>query len=248
MSLRTLIVEDNAVARQFLARVVRESFSDDIVFSEAGDLDAARRILAIQASERAQVPDDAFRLILCDIEQPDGSGLELLAQLSDYPAIKIATTLHSDDDHLFPALQCGANGYLLKEDRFEVLVEELQRIVRGQPPLSPAMARRLLGFFRGSDISTTRSGLDSRFPRSEGFAASGMGSSMLSGLPGDIISEGESEVLMLLSKGFMIKEIARTMGIKWFAVNDHIRSVYRKLALSSSPEAALLHSREVFSQ
>jgi two-component system nitrate/nitrite response regulator NarL len=41
-------------------------------------------------------------------------------------------------------LQCGADGYLLKEDRFEVLVEELQKIVRGQPPLSPAIARRLL--------------------------------------------------------------------------------------------------------
>ena len=247
MSLRTLIVEDNAVARQFLTRVVRESFSDEIVFSEAGELDTARRILDIQGSERAQVPDDAFRLILCDIEQPDGSGLELLAQLSDYPAIKIATTLHSDDEHLFPALQCGANGYLLKEDRFEVLVEELQRIVRGQPPLSPAMARRLLGFFRGHD-SPPRSGLDSRFPRSEGFAASGLGASMLSGLPGDIISERETEVLVLLSKGFMLKEIAHTMGIKWFAVNDHIRSVYRKLALTSSPEAALLQSRQALSQ
>jgi DNA-binding NarL/FixJ family response regulator len=68
---------------------------------------------------------------------------------------KIVTTLYSDDDHLFPALQCGADGYLLKEDRFEVLVEELQKIVRGQPPLSPAIARRLLTHFRhGGDQLT----------------------------------------------------------------------------------------------
>ena len=59
--------------------------------------------------------------------------MELLAELARYPATKIVTTLYSDDDHLFPALQCGADGYLLKEDRFEVLVEELQKIVRGQP-------------------------------------------------------------------------------------------------------------------
>ena len=90
---------------------------------------------------------------------PDGNGLELLAELAQYPATKIVTTLYSDDDHLFPALQCGADGYLLKEDRFEVLVEELQKIVRGQPPLSPAIARRLLTHFRrGNDVEASSSG------------------------------------------------------------------------------------------
>ena len=87
---------------------------------------------------------------------PDGNGMELLAELTQYPATKIVTTLYSDDDHLFPALQCGADGYLLKEDRFEVLVEELQKIVRGQPPLSPAIARRLLTHFRQRPRPATR--------------------------------------------------------------------------------------------
>ncbi|MEN9484035.1 MAG: hypothetical protein RJB37_1915 [Pseudomonadota bacterium] len=210
MSIRVLIVEDNAVARSFLTRVVRESFSDEIRFSEASDLDSARQWLGIGPGEQAHAPADGFRLILCDLEQPDKAGLELLAQLADYPAIKIATTLHSDDEHLFPALLCGANGYLLKEDRFEVLVEELQRIVRGQPPLSPAMARRMLGQFR----------------------------------PHDSLSTQENEVLTYLSKGFTIKEIARLMGIKWQAVNDHVRMVYRKLALASSPEEGLQVSRQ----
>ena len=210
MSIRVLIVEDNAVARSFLTRVVRESFSDEIRFSEASDLDSARQWLGIGPGEQAHAPADGFRLILCDLEQPDKAGLELLAQLADYPAIKIATTLHSDDEHLFPALLCGANGYLLKEDRFEVLVEELQRIVRGQPPLSPAMARRMLGQFR----------------------------------PHDSLSTQENEVLTYLSKGFTIKEIARLMGIKWQAVNDHVRMVYRKLALASSPEEGLQGGRQ----
>jgi DNA-binding NarL/FixJ family response regulator len=210
MSIRVLIVEDNAVARSFLTRVVRESFSDEIRFSEASDLDSARQWLGIGPGEQAHAPADGFRLILCDLEQPDKAGLELLAQLADYPAIKIATTLHSDDEHLFPALLCGANGYLLKEDRFEVLVEELQRIVRGQPPLSPAMARRMLGQFR----------------------------------PHDSLSTQENEVLTYLSKGFTIKEIARLMGIKWQAVNDHVRMVYRKLALTSSPEEGLQVGRQ----
>ncbi|MDB5817152.1 MAG: response regulator, partial [Rhizobacter sp.] len=142
MAVKVLIVEDNPVARSFLCRVVRESFSDPMDITETGDLDSARRKLEIGDSGPPLAPPHPYKLILVDLELPDGNGMELLAELAQYPATKIVTTLYSDDDHLFPALQCGADGYLLKEDRFEVLVEELQKIVRGQPPLSPAIARR----------------------------------------------------------------------------------------------------------
>ena len=120
MPVKVLIVEDNPVARSFLTRVVRESFSDLLVTTEAGDLETARRQVGPQ--RQGVVPDDPFKLILVDLELPDGNGMELLTELAHYPATRIVTTLYSDDDHLFPALQCGADGYLLKEDRFEVLV------------------------------------------------------------------------------------------------------------------------------
>jgi two-component system nitrate/nitrite response regulator NarL len=218
MSVKVLILEDNPVARGFLCRVVRESFSDVSSIVEAGDLDAARRTLGHGPGGRAAPSADPFQLILVDLELPDGSGLELLTELSAYPATRIVTTLYSDDEHLFPALQCGADGYLLKEDRFEVLVEELQKIVRGQPPLSPAIARRLLTHFRTGD-----------------------------GLMGGAhhgFTPRESEVLTYLSKGFTIKEIAALMGIKWFTVNDHIKSIYKKLNVSSRAEAAVLASKQ----
>ena len=54
----------------------------------------------------------------------------------------------------------------------------------------------------------------------------------------------ESEVLTYLSKGFTIKEIASLMGIKWFTVNDHIKSIYKKLNVSSRAEAAVLASKQ----
>jgi DNA-binding NarL/FixJ family response regulator len=177
---------------------------------------------------------------MVDLELPDGSGLELLTELSNYPATRIVTTLYSDDEHLFPALQCGADGYLLKEDRFEVLVEELQKIVRGQPPLSPAIARRLLNHFRSG----------------EGMAGNGHGVAEppASGAPlpaaapapldHERLTPRESEVLTYLSKGFTIKEIASLMGIKWFTVNDHIKSIYKKLNVSSRAEAAVLASKQ----
>ena len=148
MTVKVLILEDNPVARSFLCRVVRESFSDANAITEAGDLETARRHINLTGGASGLHGVDPFKLILVDLELPDGNGMELLAELTHYPATKIVTTLYSDDDHLFPALQRGADGYLLKEDRFEVLVEELQKIVRGQPPLSPAIARRLLTHFR----------------------------------------------------------------------------------------------------
>jgi DNA-binding NarL/FixJ family response regulator len=246
MPIKVLIVEDNPVARSFLTRVVRESFSDALVITEAGDLETARR--QIGPLREGVQSADPFKLILVDLELPDGNGMELLAELGTYPATKIVTTLYSDDDHLFPALQCGADGYLLKEDRFEVLVEELQKIVRGQPPLSPAIARRLLTHFRHGPTGSGASGSASNsgpIPLASGFQSSrpvpmGRGAP----LDHERLTPRESEVLTYLSKGFTIKEIANLMGIKWFTVNDHIKSIYKKLNVSSRAEAAVLASKQ----
>jgi two-component system nitrate/nitrite response regulator NarL len=241
MPIKVLIVEDNPVARSFLTRVVRESFSDALQITEAGDLETARRQIG-PLREGVQAVDP-FKLILVDLELPDGNGMELLAELGQYPATKIVTTLYSDDDHLFPALQCGADGYLLKEDRFEVLVEELQKIVRGQPPLSPAIARRLLTHFRHG--AAGQPGNSEPVPLGAGFQSSrpvpmGRGAP----LDHERLTPRESEVLTYLSKGFTIKEIASLMGIKWFTVNDHIKSIYKKLNVSSRAEAAVLASKQ----
>ena len=241
MAVNVLILEDNPVARSFLCRVVRESFSDTISITEAGDLEAARRHIGRLA--HGATPCDPFKLILVDLELPDGNGMDLLAELAGYPATKIVTTLYSDDDHLFPALQCGADGYLLKEDRFEVLVEELQKIVRGQPPLSPAIARRLLTHFRGE--ATAGGMANAPLAPPPGLQSSRQALPMHSA-PSDPqrLTPRESEVLTYLSKGFTIKEIANLMSLKWFTVNDHIKAIYKKLDVSSRAEAAVAASKQ----
>lgn len=244
MAVKVLILEDNPVARSFLCRVVRESFSDTINITEAGDLESARKQVAIAGGASGMHGVDPFKLIMVDLELPDGNGMDLLGELTHYPATKIVTTLYSDDDHLFPALQRGADGYLLKEDRFEVLVEELQKIVRGQPPLSPAIARRLLTHFRhGHDGDGGASG--SGFTSTHGaFSTSKPIPLVDKPLDHERLTPRESEVLTYLSKGFTIKEIANLMGIKWFTVNDHIKSIYKKLNVSSRAEAAVLASKQ----
>jgi DNA-binding NarL/FixJ family response regulator len=241
MTVKVLILEDNPVARDFLSRVLRESFSDPISITEAGDLETARQQIALTGPQGLHGADP-FKLMLVDLELPDGNGLELLAELTQYPATKVVTTLYSDDDHLFPALQCGADGYLLKEDRFDVLVEELRKIVLGQPPLSPAIARRLLTHFRhgaAADAPISQLGGLSPTPGTGG-------KPVPIEKPVDLphLTPREIEVLTYLSKGFTIKEIANLMGIKWFTVNDHIKSIYRKLNVSSRAEAAVLASKQ----
>jgi two-component system, NarL family, nitrate/nitrite response regulator NarL len=244
MTVKVLILEDNPVARAFLCRVVTESFSDAIAITEAGDLGQARKHISLTGGTQGMHGADPFKLIFVDLELPDGSGLDLLSELTRYPATKIVTTLYSDDDHLFPALQRGADGYLLKEDRFEVLVEELQKIVRGQPPLSPAIARRLLTHFRHDEASSAPAAHPGGGLSSAGFTTS-KPVPLVDKVPEyDRLTPRESEVLTYLSKGFTIKEIANLMGIKWFTVNDHIKSIYKKLNVSSRAEAAVLASKQ----
>ena len=132
-----LIVEDDELLRDGLSAQLMQ---------------AGHRIDTAADGEQALacLQNDAFEGVVLDLGLPDGSGVDVVAALreSQPEAQSVVVTIHDDDDHLFPALQCGADGYLLKEHRFELLVEELQKIVRGQPPLSPAIARRLLSHFR----------------------------------------------------------------------------------------------------
>ena len=204
MSVNVLIVEENPQAMAFMERVVRESFSDDLNIARADDLESALGVVrgAAAASAAEAPPAQRFDIMLIDLDLPDGSALTLLSEVSSHPSRKIVTTLYADDEHLFPALMQGADGYLLKEDRFEVLIETLQKIVRGKPPLSPAIARRMLAHFRQ----------DAQDP--------------------EVLTSTEMDVLTHLSKGFTAKEIANLMKIRWTGVNEHISSVCKKLSAS----------------
>ena len=139
MTVKVLILEDNP-SPAALSRVVRGNFSDVSSITEAGDRKRLAVFWATPRAGRLLPTKPPHQLILVDLELP-GWQRHGVAQGNWRPIRppRIVTTLYSDDEHLFPALQCGADGYLLQEDRFEVLVEELQKIVRGQPPHRPPL-------------------------------------------------------------------------------------------------------------
>jgi two-component system, NarL family, nitrate/nitrite response regulator NarL len=191
--LRVLVADENPVARQFLSRVVVDSFTDQVEIVECSDTAMAGQLMA---------PDIALALV--DQQLPDGGALELLEQVRAHPALKVVTTLYSDDDRLFDLIRLGASGYLLKEDRFEVLVEQMQRIAQGQPPMSPAIARRALTAFGGGSGRQSADGLSP-------------------------LDSSEADVLSRLSRGYTLREVATSLSLSTMAVFAHVRQIHLKL-------------------
>lgn len=202
-----LVVEDIPATRLWLCEALASAFPG-IVIDSAGTLAAALALVERQA----------FEVALVDLDLPDGSGLEAIAALRRRsPATAaVVTTIFDDDAHVFPAMQAGAQGYLLKEQPRERFIAGLQGILRGDPPLSPAIARRMIAHFNAT--GTAGDGEIALTPR-------------------------ETEVLRLVAKGFTQQEIAGHLGLSRHTVVDHVKSLYRKLNVSSRAEAALAATR-----
>lgn len=203
MGVSALILESNPVARDCLRRVVAESFCEPGAIDEAAGTGDALDMMRQRAAQSRP-----YDLALLDLDHPDGRWADLLQRARGAARVRVVCTLIADDDHLFPALQAGADGYLLKEDRFEVLVEQLQRLARGLPPLTPGIARRALACLRPDLVARDR-------------------------LP----DERELDLLQAASRGFTLREIARQRNVRWQTLYVHLRSVYRKLSGATSPEA-----------
>lgn len=201
-TLRVLIADENPASRRFLTRVVRDSFLDEALVVECSDTAAAIDLL-----------DPGIDLVLVDQQLPEGGAVEVLRQHAGHPALKVITTLYSDDERLFDLIRLGAAGYLLKEDRFEVQVEQLQRIAKGVPPLSPAIAR---------------------------CALAALGSAALLASPGEGpgLEPEESDVLHRVSRGYTLREVSNSLSLRPGTVMTLIASIYRKLqvAATATPE------------
>jgi DNA-binding NarL/FixJ family response regulator len=141
-----LVVEDLAATRRWLGEALQAAFPGIAVKSAAS-----------RAEGLALLAEPAFDVALVDIDLPDGSGLDVIAALRERMprATSIVTTIFDDDAHVFPAMLAGAQGYLLKEQPREQFVAGLQGILRGEPPLSPAIARRMIAHFNSSGLAAS---------------------------------------------------------------------------------------------
>lgn len=201
---RALVVEDQAPTRDWLTSALLSAFPGTRV--EQADTLAAGLLAC----------DPPPPLALVDLGLPDGSGIELIAALQrrGAPTICIVVTVFDDDGHLFPALRAGAQGYLLKDQPVERLAQTLRGIVEGQPPLSPSIARRVLGHFRPA-------GAEDDAP----------------------LTARETEVLRWVAKGFTVQQAAKALELSPHTVAGYLKDIYRKLAVNSRAEATLEATR-----
>jgi DNA-binding NarL/FixJ family response regulator len=140
MSIRVLVVDDQALVRAGFSMIIRAE-SDLEVVGEAGDgreaLDAARRLM----------PD----IVLMDVRMPLMDGIEATRRLlAEHGGIKVVMMTTFDmDEYVYAALQAGASGFLLKDVPPEQLIAGIRAVVAGDALLAPSVTRRLIeGFIR----------------------------------------------------------------------------------------------------
>jgi DNA-binding NarL/FixJ family response regulator len=167
-----------------------------------------------------ELPSLEPHVVLADINLPGKSGIDCVQEIKPrFPEMQfIMFTIYEDNDQVFEALKAGASGYILKNTAPEKLIESLIELSEGGSPMSPKIARKVLSTFNAP-------------------------------MPGnpvnELISKREQEVLELLSKGFLYKEIADKLSISISTVKRHLNNIYTKLQVQNKVEAVnKLYRRE----
>lgn len=198
------ILEDTPESQVWLSEVLRQSFPEIQIQSASHVAQAVAMLSALPAVDIA----------LIDLSLPDGSGVSVIEWLNRHSpqTICVVASIFDDDHHIFPALRAGAHGYLLKDQPQAAIVQALNGILTGQPPLSPAIARKLLRHFHEP------------FDQANSPA---------------LLTEREKEVLSIIAKGMTMVETANMLGLKRNTVAGYVKEIYRKLNVSSRAEAAI---------
>lgn len=151
-------------------------------------------------------------IVISDINLPDKSGIDAMKYIKNlFPQIQfIMFTIYEDSDQVFDALKSGASGYILKNTTPNKIIESIIELSEGGSPMSPSIARKV--------INTFNSNLSSKKVE-------------------NLLTHREFEVLELLSKGFLYKEIADQLSISISTVKRHINHIYEKLQVQNKTEA-----------
>jgi NarL family two-component system response regulator LiaR len=202
-TIKILIVDDHPVVRHGL-RVLLGTDPELEVVGEAGSGSAALRLF-----DRLS-PD----VVLMDLVMPEPDGVEttrcILAQ--DPAARVLVLTSFGADRKLFPALDAGALGFLLKDSTAEQLVRAIRQVARGQSSLSPAIAKRLV-----REVSRDPDDGHANAP----------------------LTERETEVLRSVAHGHSNEEIAKELCISPATVRTHVSNILAKLNLARRTQAML---------
>jgi DNA-binding NarL/FixJ family response regulator len=167
----------------------------------------------------AEIPSKKPEVVLMDINLPGMSGIDCVRKLKvAQPSCQIVMlTVYENTEAIFKALANGASGYLLKATAPEELLNAIQDVHRGGSPMTSHIARKVVQSFQQTPPS----------PKAT-----------------ENLSPREQEVLELLAKGFLYKEIADQLHISFETVHTYIRRIYEKLQVRSRTEAVAKYLRQ----
>jgi len=208
-TLRVLVVDDQPLFRKALAGLVNAQLDMTVVGEADNGIEALERVQALG-------PD----VVVMDVNMPIAGGVDGVRAIrgAGFGTKIVMLTISEDDDDLFDAIRAGANGYLLKNIRPEVLFDDLRGVMRGEAPIAPAIAHKLLDALRDGP------------PRPSAAAGPGEGETAL--------TRRETEILQLVAGGLTNKEIANRLTITEGTVKNHVHNALEKLHLSNRTQAA----------
>ena len=197
--IRVLIADDHAVVRRGLREILSDA-SDIVVAGEASCATDVARLLA----------GEKFDVAVLDMNMPDASGLELLADVhATYPSMPILVlTMHSEEQFGVHVLKAGASGFLNKESAPEKLVEAVRKVGRGGRWISAELAETLASVVAGGTDGPLHSRLTGR----------------------------ELEVMRLLASGKTVSDVAKKLALSVKTVSTHRTRILAKMNMKTNAE------------
>lgn len=201
-----LLAENHVVVRESIRQFLEREANFEVV-GEAGDGEEAVRMVS-------QLKPD---VIVMDISMPKLNGIEATKQIKALQpsAVVLILTAYDYEQYIFPLLEAGAAGYLLKDVSSRELISAIQTVYRGEAVLHPAIARKVMERLRQPKVEPT------------GERAS------------DLLSERETSILKMAAKGMSNSDIAQELHLSVRTIESHLGNIFNKLGVGSRTEAVI---------
>lgn len=218
MNFVVIVEDDDAVANR-LSGILRDLGKTQNQIHRAASIADARQLF----SKRS------YALALIDIGLPDGSGIELLRWLLDkQPELSsVVISAWGTEDLILASLRAGAVGYLLKERVDSEILASLRSIEQGGSPIDPFVAKYILRLVSDKHLPAKLSARSNENDKENPEAIVWF----------EQLTPREQEILKWVAQGFISREIAERINRSKLTVECHIKSIYRKLHVSSRTEA-----------
>ena len=205
-NIRIILAEDHLVTRQGIRRLLEDEKDLEVVGEASNGYEAVEMVTDLK-------PD----IVIMDIAMPKLNGIEATRQIKlAAPTTGILIlSAYDDDEYVFALLKAGAAGYLLKTAGGDELIKAIKATYKGEPVLAPAIAKKVMNYFKLQDIVRNVE------PGTEG------------------LSDREIEIIRLAAHGLTNREIAERLKLSYRTIEGHMRDIFNKLGVSSRTEAVL---------